>query len=120
MLSLGHWRLEYASATLSVVSFMGLVILLAVQNNKPIFDCHGVTINALVALLSTISRASLMFVLAEAISQTKWIFFNQSKRALYDFEMIDVASRDAVGRLVMLWRMPFRSVLSEMIFCLSF
>lgn len=106
--SVQGWTLEYASASLSVLSLMGLVVLLAVQDDRPIFDWHGLTVNALVALLSTVSRASLMFALAEAISQTKWIFFHRSQRKLYDFDMMDVASRDAAGRLVMLWRMPFR------------
>jgi len=106
ILSVEGWTIEYASALLSVLSLAGLAIPLAVRNNRPIFDWHGLTINALVTLLSTVSRASLIFTLAEAISQTKWIFFNRTHRKLYDFEVVDVASRDAVGRLMMLWRMP--------------
>jgi hypothetical protein len=48
-----------------------------------------------------------MFALAEAISQSKWIMFKTSERELYDFEAVDLASRDALGRLGILWRWPF-------------
>lgn len=106
--SVAGWTVEYSSALLSGLSFAGLVILLAVRKNRPIFDWHGVTINALVAVLSTVSRASLMFALPEAISQTEWIFFNRSQCKLYSFEVVDFASPDVVGCLVMLWRMQSR------------
>lgn len=104
----GGWTIEYLAALLSVLSLLGLVILLASTDGRPVFDWHGVTVNALVAVFSTASRASMMVVLAEAISQTKWIMFHQSERTLYDFELVDLASRGDFGRVELLWRLPTR------------
>jgi hypothetical protein len=100
------WTIEFCAALLSVLSLAALIILLAALDGRPSFDWNGVTINALVELLSTVSRGSLMAALAEALSQCKWMLFKQSRRRLYDLELVELASRNALSRLKILWRMP--------------
>ena len=85
-----------------------LIILLAVYDGHEIFDWHGVTLNAIVSLLSTASKAALLFALAESVGQWKWILFSSRSRPLLDLERIDSASRGPWGSLQLLW--PTRKV----------
>ncbi|RYP87644.1 hypothetical protein DL769_000467 [Monosporascus sp. CRB-8-3] len=70
-----------------------MIVLLAVFNGREIFDWNGVTLNAIVSILSVSFKASLTYVIAECIGQWKWILFSQGHRPLIDFETIDEASR---------------------------
>ncbi|KAK4973205.1 hypothetical protein LTR28_011805 [Elasticomyces elasticus] len=71
-------------------------------NNKPQSEWRDsrLTLNGVIALLATITKAALMVPVAEAISQRKWLWFlpkgqqgGQKVRDLQDFEAFDNASR---------------------------
>ncbi|KAI0378131.1 hypothetical protein F5Y04DRAFT_291404 [Hypomontagnella monticulosa] len=98
------WRGEIGAAIGSGLCFIGITILLAIYNGKPIFSWHGVTLNAVVSVLSTAGRSSLMLAVEEATSQWKWILFSQRPRALIDFDRMDEASRGPLGSIILLWR----------------
>lgn len=91
--------------TSSIGSLAAMVILLATFNNHRVFVFHGVTLNAIVALLSTWSKTTLLFVLSSTIGQWKWILYARGPRPLLDAYIIDEASRGPLGSLQMLWRM---------------
>jgi len=98
------WIPEFLAIFGSILSLTGVAILLAIFDNKKIFHFYGVTLNSLVSLLSTVSKGWLMLVLAEAISQWKWILFSSRRRLLIDFNTIDIASRGPLGSFWLLWR----------------
>lgn len=51
-----------------------------------------------------------MIPVCACISQSQWAWFaNGTPRPLYDFELIDQASRGAWGSLILLWRFRFRN-----------
>lgn len=91
------WWPELLSCTFSVACIVALVALLTVYNGKQIFNWHGVTLNALVSVLSTASKASLLLAIEEAIGQWKWLSFWDKRRCVLDFERIDKASRGPWG-----------------------
>jgi len=105
-----HWLREILAIIASVASLAGLAFLLAAFDKQPIFDFHGVTLNTLVSVLSTLSKAALTLCVAESVSQWKWILFARGERRLIDFERIDWASRGLRGSWILLWMRNSRSV----------
>ncbi|RJE21872.1 hypothetical protein PHISCL_05790 [Aspergillus sclerotialis] len=76
-----------------------MVTLLGVYDGHPIFNWHGVTLNALVSVLSVSMKAALSYATAECIGQWKWNLFSRGNRPLIDFERIDLASRGPLGSI---------------------
>lgn len=97
------WGWEILAVIGSASCLAALVGLLLGYDGKPIFTWHGVTLNSIVSLLSTASKAALLFAVAELISQWKWILFTDHARPLMDFERIDSASRGLLGSLRVMW-----------------
>jgi hypothetical protein len=82
-----------------------MLVLLVVFNGRPIFDWYNVTLNAILSALSMVIKASLVFAVAEAVGQWKWIIFSQETRALMDFERIDLVTRFPLGSVAILFKM---------------
>lgn len=69
----------------------------------------GITLNSILALLSTISKASFMISIAEVTSQWKWNLYDTAEgHSFYDFTLVDLASRGFWGSLLLLWRFKWR------------
>lgn len=72
----------------------------------------GITLNAVLALLSTMCKASFMIALAEVISQWKWnLYSNADSPPIQDFNLVDLASRGFWGSCLLLERFKWRFVL---------
>lgn len=56
-----------------------------------------ITLNALVSLLATLSKAFMLVPLAESIGQLKWLWFEHKSRPLADLQSHDAASRGIRG-----------------------
>lgn len=98
-----YWLFEILCATISVCSLAAIVGLLAAYDNKPLTDWRFVlSLNTVVSILGTISKAALSEVLAASISQSKWLWFARDERPLNDFADIEDASRGAWGSLGLL------------------
>ena len=98
------WFLEVFSLLGSFLSLVSMILLLACYNNRPVFYWHGVTLNAVVSVLATVSKAWLMLPLSESISQWKWILFSRRREPLINLDAIDSASRGPLGSVQLLWR----------------
>ena len=70
----------------------------------------NVTLNTLVSVLSTISRAALLLAVSECISQLKWIWYLNKYRPLEDLDVFNDASRGAWGGLQLLWKINIQYV----------
>lgn len=102
------WLWESLAIGSSIVLLAAMVALLAAYDNHRVFSFHGVTLNAIISLLSTLSKAFLAFVLTAATGQWKWILFTREPRPTFDAFTIDEASRGPLGSLAMIWRMRTR------------
>lgn len=98
------WVGETAGILVSASLLVALTIVLAVYDDKAVFEWKGVTLNALVSLLSTASKSALLYTMSELLSQWKWIVFSATRRPLIDFHRIDAASRGPWGSSGIIWR----------------
>ncbi|RSL64007.1 hypothetical protein CEP51_013210 [Fusarium floridanum] len=95
------WWLELVALCVCLGSFSGLLYLLLAYDGKPISEWtqFPLSLNALVSILSGISRASLAFVISMCLSQAKWNWATRYIEPLVDFERFDAASRGPWGSL---------------------
>jgi hypothetical protein len=59
----------------------------------------GLTINAIVSVLSNGARAGLIFVVSATMGQLKWCWLRNSGRRIHDIQAMDDASRGPLGAL---------------------
>lgn len=108
------WLWELASWLLAAASVAAMAALLGYYNNDvvPMWS-YGVTINTLVSVLATTLKVGLLFPLAEAISQFKWVWYKTCKRQS-DFAKFDEASRGPLGAAVLFGYLKGRHVLTNL------
>ncbi|KAK3064891.1 hypothetical protein LTS18_002966 [Coniosporium uncinatum] len=108
---LSSWWFEFASWYLSALCLAAVLVILVKYDHKPVpFLPFGITINAIISVLSGVVKSALLVPIAEAIGQLKWNWFRGTSRDLADFEVIDEASRGPWGSLVLLLRTRLRSM----------
>lgn len=98
------WVWEVVALLIGTFALIGLVIILAEYNNKPLVNANfGLTLNAVISALVSLSEFALVYAVAEVISQRKWIAYQLSRpRSLRDFQTFDEASRGPWGALKLL------------------
>ena len=107
-----EWTMPILGIVGSTSLTVTITILLTYYNNKPVFDWHGVRLNAIVSIMTTISKALLAFVLDECLGQAKWIWLSRQRQPLNDLNVIDQASRGPLGCCKILRRSIARSFIS--------
>ena len=107
------WLPELFASLLSLVSFVSLVATARVYHGRDFHDTNllpSISLNSLIALLSTFNRVALMVPVGSAMSQEVWLWFydaqrrSSSRAQLRDLEISDAASRGAWGSLLFLLR----------------
>lgn len=89
-----------------------IIVVLAHFDQKGLPDWPlSITLNSFLAFFTTLIRATFMLPVSTAISQTKWTWFLQD-RPMYDFHILDQASRGLRGSFMLLWRAHFRNFIS--------
>jgi hypothetical protein len=108
------WIPEAISLVISVTALAAMVALVASQDRKPLRNVLGsLTLNAAVAILTSIFKASMIMPTAEAVSELKWLWFAKKPRNLCDMEWFDQASRGPRGSLQFLfWKLPHNKLAS--------
>lgn len=98
------WTLEIICCLVSLAFLAAILVVLYLYDGKPMPDWpYGITLNALVSVLSTVMKASMVFIVTEALSQLKWSWFSKGNK-LSDLALLDAASRGPAGALVALFR----------------
>ncbi|KLO85054.1 Uncharacterized protein LW93_6006 [Fusarium fujikuroi] len=95
------WWQEIAWCVFAAGLLVLLVVLLKTHDKKPAPEWF-VSLNAVVAAISTICRASMVIPVSEGLSQLKWNAFARSQRPLDDLKTFDQASRGPFGSLLLL------------------
>lgn len=100
----GVWTWEIASILLSILCMAAIIAVLLVYNSKraPTLP-SGITLNALISLQATISKAAMLVSVASGISQLKWHWFCRPRELIY-FNVLDEASRGPWGSADLLWK----------------
>lgn len=114
---LGWWTLEILALVLSIASFIAIVIILRIYNGRAVLELRlptGLTLNAIIAALATVSRAALMVPVASSLMQELWLFFAKEAEKttcssrLCHLDVFDSASRGTSGSLMLLVRLHGR------------
>ncbi|KAK6083870.1 hypothetical protein SCUP515_01566 [Seiridium cupressi] len=103
--------MEIGALTLALTCLVGLVLLLRQYDQKPppewALGPWGVTLNAVISVISLVFRASLLGAVAQCIGQFCWVWFSTQSRPLNDISYYDGASRGALRSLRLLFRLRF-------------
>jgi magnesium-transporting ATPase (P-type) len=98
------WWMEIITIFLSTGFIIGLIAILASFQNRLTTEwTFFISINAVVAIVITAARATLLATVSVCLSQEKWNHFNNRARRLQDLNIIDRASRGPLGSIQMLF-----------------
>ncbi|KAJ5462478.1 hypothetical protein N7530_010683 [Penicillium desertorum] len=102
---LDTWLLETFAAIFSVACFIAICAILVAYNGKSRPDLpYGLSLNAIISVLATGCKSSLLFAIGEALSQIKWVWFRRETQPLLDMQTLDSASRGPLGSTIMLFQ----------------
>lgn len=98
------WWPEMLSIIFSLTATTAIsVILMAFNGSIAPHIFMGLTLNAIISILATASRAALLFAISNALGQTKWIWLSgEWPKTLDVAETLDSASRGPLGSLQIL------------------
>ncbi|KAK8054402.1 hypothetical protein PG996_013703 [Apiospora saccharicola] len=100
------WYTEFGWLLIGFLGLAGVLAVLALYDTKPAPRWPlGITINSLVALLTSLSRLAFMVPLVQGMSQLKWVWFSSKPRPLADFQLYDEASRGPWGGVKILFKL---------------
>ncbi|KAI0532537.1 hypothetical protein GGR58DRAFT_164082 [Xylaria digitata] len=93
------WTMEVVTLVASILFFAAQVGILIWVMDKPYHESWKVplSINAVIAILTTACKASQLHSVSEAIGQVKWVDFKASPRRLKQFDLYDATSRGPQG-----------------------
>ncbi|KAF9880320.1 hypothetical protein CkaCkLH20_02274 [Colletotrichum karsti] len=98
----GWWQ-EIVWSVISLICVIVLVVLLNAYDGKPLPNWpSGLTLNTVIAFISTVCRTAFILPVMESLSQYKWNWYKKSPRPLADFRVFDEASRGPWGSLKLL------------------
>ncbi|KAI1123639.1 hypothetical protein F5Y10DRAFT_47852 [Nemania abortiva] len=100
----GSWIPEIISVTVALGAIGSILGILAKFNGHalPAWPFY-ITLNALIALLTSVITATMNLSLQNSMSQLKWIRFNEAKTRLSNMEAFDEASRGTWGAIKLLF-----------------
>ncbi|KAF4334284.1 hypothetical protein FBEOM_11869 [Fusarium beomiforme] len=111
--------------TLSLLFALGLLIatiVIPAQNNNQVLKPwpYDISLNTLIAILSTFMRASMLLVVAELVGQMGWNAL-QKPRPISDLHHFDNASRGIMGAIKLFWSVPprFVSIVAALVIIVS-
>jgi hypothetical protein len=97
------WFLEVTAGASSIACLVTIISILAHYDDKPLNEWHSrITPNAIISVLATVSKSSLLMPVAECISQLTWLRF-QRPHSLQLIQEFDEASRGALGSFQILF-----------------
>ncbi|KAK5653985.1 hypothetical protein OQA88_7661 [Cercophora sp. LCS_1] len=109
-IKVGDVWLVILSLVSSFVLLGGLIGLLLAFDGQPIFDSGVVTLNTLVAIITTGYRASITHVLGFVVSQSKWVAFANGRRRLLDLDRIESAGQGPLGSMLLLFNTKVKGI----------
>lgn len=97
------WVWELCGICISIFCMIAIIVTLPNFNGHPLADWNFVlSPNTLVSTFITVSKTSMLLVVAEGISQLKWSYFTTGPHSIAELQHFDAASRGPWGSLVFL------------------
>jgi hypothetical protein len=74
-LFLYNWWVCIVSVVISILALLAIVIILAYVDDKALTRLpFGISVNTYISFFSTIAKATMLFAVAECLSQLKWLW----------------------------------------------
>lgn len=103
------WAWEILAGLFGTLCLLAIIVVLVMYDRHPQPELRwGITLNAIVALITTAMKGALLTPLMEGMSQFKWIAFAERERPLMDFNVYDGASRGGLNALMLFWHLRKR------------
>jgi hypothetical protein len=110
--TLDTWFYEGAALAFSVGCLVALAVMLSICKGQETPRLpYNITLNALVSILATAAKSSLLFAVAGTLGQVKWAWFTD-RRELADMQVFDDATRGPWGAIVLLCSRSIRPLAS--------
>lgn len=107
------WWWEIGAAVLSLTCLTLIFVTLMSMHGKPLSSWKlKISINTTVSVLATVAKSALMLLVAEALGQLKWLYFDTPRR-LSDLQVFDDATRGPFGATTFLWHIRGRAYLGS-------
>ncbi|KAI9721633.1 MAG: hypothetical protein M1828_005124, partial [Chrysothrix sp. TS-e1954] len=95
--SLASWKYDGIAWLIACGFFLAVIGLLSYWDDKPFNSwTFGISLNAMISVLASLTYLFLLVPVSSSIAQLKWNHFSQP-RPLYDFSLIDQASKSTFG-----------------------
>ena len=92
------WVGELLAILLSIITLFAIIYVLRKYDGHNLSTLsHNVSLNFVVSILATVSKSSLLFAVASALGQFKWLWMFSKQRRLQDLQVFDDASRGPLG-----------------------
>ncbi|RWA04940.1 hypothetical protein EKO27_g10171 [Xylaria grammica] len=102
-----YWIWEFASWIVSSLLLAGVVLTLSLHQDQPLPEWpFGITINALISFLSSLSTSTLVVVISSIIGQRSWATLASAERPLRQLEL-NVTSIAGLVVIASLATVPF-------------
>ena len=96
---------EIMAVTFSILCFIAIFCVVRVYDQKPSPSLsYGLTLNAIISILSTAAKSSLIYAVGASLGQLKWLWFYNSDRKLRDIQSFDDATRGPWGSTIMIFQ----------------
>jgi hypothetical protein len=115
------WSWEIASLIFAIALLVAIIAVPAHYNDKVLKRWpYDISLNTIIAILSTFMRASMMLVVAELVGQMGWHSLRKP-RPVSDLHHFDNASRGILGAIKLFWNVPPRlaSIIAAIVIILS-
>ncbi|KAJ4138380.1 hypothetical protein NW768_002204 [Fusarium equiseti] len=116
-----YWSWEIVSLVFALALLIATIAIPAHYNDKVLKRWpYDISLNTIIAILSTFMRASMMLVVAELVGQMGWQSL-QKPRPVSDLHHFDNASRGILGAFKLFWNVPPRlaSIIAAIVIILS-
>lgn len=102
----GSWTWEIAGAALSVICVALLIGFLAFVNGLPYTSWqYSIAPNSVLAIIAAVAKTAMLVPVSACLGQLKWNqATHQTTTSLYQFHVLDQASRGPWGAVEVFWR----------------
>lgn len=105
---INYWAWEWMALVVSLIAVLVSAATLMVFDGRPIpkwsWQSNGISVNAILSLLSALSRASLLMPIDECMGQLMWLRFASREQRLADVGVYADAAKGPGGALRLIWR----------------
>lgn len=101
---LNCWKWEVIVIVFSVGCLL-CILVLATKINRTLLSNWSFILQpgTLISILATACQSSMMLVISEIISQSRWVYFWTHKRRLSELAIFDSASKGPLGAMAFFW-----------------